>query len=126
MSLLSSMPHTVRHERRQYSEAADGYGKIDAFDILQVDLGAWVQNASANDVMEADKHRATAMYKIFMATPPTSPLRAGDYLYVTAGPSYVGRRFKFYADADRSAGLGVLRGGVFELDPIDDPPERDS
>jgi hypothetical protein len=68
----------------------------------------WVQNANRTDVEEFGKPDELITHKAWTVTKYS--LRPGDYITISAGPSFVGARLNYVAQSDRSAGLGKLFG----------------
>lgn len=105
MSLLDSLPHRVTIRSPIYG--ADDLGAVSGeFQNVETDIPAWVQNASAAEIKEYDRRGDDVSHKVFFDSVQT--LSVGDQLYVTSGPSFVGKLFVFAAGTERSAGCGVL------------------
>ena len=105
MSLLDSLPHTVTHKRRKYSNDEYIGNKVEET-TLSTGVKAWVQNANMSEVLEYQKRDQRITHKVFYSSEPS--IRPGDIIRVTAGPSFVGKELNFQSMTDRSAGLGVL------------------
>lgn len=114
MTLLDSMPHTVRIERIKHER--DEFGATRPVpQVIASDLPAWVQNASMTEINQFQKRDETITNKTFFPSDPG--LRPGDHVVVTAGPSNVGDDLRHLAAADRSAGLGVLFASFSMIEP---------
>lgn len=111
MTLLDNMPHRATHVRPRYEEQ-DDLSDLAKLESVAAGVECWVQNAGRNDVIEYGKRDQRVTHKVFFNGDPA--LRVGDRLTITSGPSHVGADLKFLAISDRSAGLGVLWGGMFE------------
>jgi len=105
MSLLESLPHTVTHKRRKYSNDEYIGNKVES-ETIASGVSAWVQNASMSEVFEYQKRDQRITHKVFYSSEPS--IRPGDIIEVTAGPSFVGKELNFQSMTDKSAGLGVL------------------
>jgi hypothetical protein len=111
MSLLTNLPHTVTHYRRKYSRG--DYLDTQIEDEQQATgISAWVQNASQGEIERYQKKDESITHKVYFASDPG--MRSGDVITVTAGPSFVGKTLNYRALTDRSAGLGVLFGAMFD------------
>ena len=116
MSLLDNMPHRCRIDRLKHKTDAVG-GNIQAPAVVPgaSNLECWVQNASQREINEFQKRDKLVTHKVFFPTDP--PLRVGDQITITtASPDILGQVLKFQAEADRSAGLGLLFGAMCEVE----------
>lgn len=106
MSLLDDFPHTVALKRPTSIEDSMASSREGTPVTLKSNEAAWVQNTSRRQIEDFDKRDQQVSHNVFFTT--DHDLRPGDFIEVTAGPSFVGLRLDFAAASDRSAGLGKL------------------
>lgn len=105
MTLLDNLPHTVTIKRNKYANDEFG-GTVKTKYAKATGVSAWVQNASQREIDEYQRQGQEITHRVYFASDPA--LIPGDYIEVTAGPSFVGREIEHRVHTDRSAGLGVL------------------
>jgi hypothetical protein len=113
MSLLDRFPHKGTISRLRY-ERDEYIGNREVAVPLATGVQAWVQNASMSEITEFQKRDMAVTHKAFFLA--DHGMRPGDLFTVTSGPAFVGDVLKFQAKSDRSAGLGVVHGAMFELE----------
>ena len=103
MSLLGNFPHTVtRVIRRVVSDKRMGTIEQDG---AGTPLTAWVQTASQKEIQEFAQNGEVVTHKIYFTSDPG--------LNEETSIDFEGSHFDFVAEADASAGLGVVFKAFF-------------
>lgn len=115
MSILDTenLPHTITIKDRQMTRDQWGARKVGLVNSATGEK-CWVQNASAAEIEEFKKNDQQRIQRILFNSDPG--LTKGQEVLVTAGPSHVGEEMRFLAATDRSAGLGWMFTGIFEVE----------
>ena len=108
--LLDELPHRVTWSRRIYTD--DGDADVPSLIAEGSAVEAWVQNASRAEVRDFQVRDQSVSHVVYFREAQT--MRPGDEIVVSSGPSFIGLVLTFIAASDRSAGLGVLWGAMFD------------
>jgi hypothetical protein len=105
MSLLEHFPHTLTFSHRTHTRGTIG-GQMTTLTSFATAKEGWVQSASHREVTEFQKRDQKITHKVLLAPADADLLTVDDVLTVTAGDTFVGKKYQVRSVGEASAGLG--------------------
>lgn len=116
--LLANLPHTMTHKRNVYYRDRLGASRSKPTTVASA-VKCWVQNASANDVLEMQRHDQRVTHTVYLAA--DAGIRPGDVLVVASAP-FANESLTVLSYVEKSVGKSLV--WVAFTERKEEPPDH--